>query len=420
MKVFKFGGASVKDAASITNLANIVMDHHAPLIIVVSAMGKTTNALELVAEHYFNGDKQVNEALTRVENYHGEILSQLFPEAHEVFPEIDSIFRQLKVRLTQEPSMTFNFEYDQIVTTGEVISTKIIEAFLKYRGMDSHWVDIRKYLRTDDNFREARVDYQVSEPLIKKAFSGNKIFVTQGFLGSTPNNLTTSLGREGSDYTAALLAYFLRAESVTVWKDVPGVLNADPKWFDDTVRIPVMNYSDAIELAFYGASVIHPKTIQPLKRRGIPLYVRSFLHPGQEGTMIGEADYKELIPCFIFKMNQMLIDVYPPDLSFVGEDHFHTIFEMMSRHRIKVNLMQNTAIHFRMSVNNDPTRVPRLVEELSTLYTVKTSTPLELITIRYFDQKTIDRVMVEKELLLEQRTQTTIQLLVRDLSKELL
>lgn len=418
MKVYKFGGASVRDAASVKNLASIVKSSEGPLAIVVSAMGKNTNALEEIAECYFNKEDGLKVEMERVKTFHKKICYELFPETAEINNRIEELFLEMDLKLNTEPSMNFNFEYDQIVSYGEILSTSIVEAYLKQEEVNSEWVDLRKFLKTDDNFREARVNYEVSEPLIQRAFGDNKIFVTQGFIASTINNLTSTLGREGSDYTGALLAFFLNAKSLTVWKDVPGVLNADPKWFDDTVKIPGIKYADAIELAFYGASVIHPKTIQPLKRKNIPLHVKSFIHPNQDGTTIGDVNYKELIPCFIFKMNQVLIDIYPTDLAFIGEDNFKTIFDILSQHRIKVNLMQNTAVHFRLCVNNDPTRIPRLVAELRSHYQVETNEELELITIRYFDQATIDRVMINKEMILEQRTQLTIQLLVRDLGKQ--
>jgi aspartate kinase len=415
MKIFKFGGASVKNAESIRNLAGIIKRYHEPLVIVVSAMGKTTNALEEILASYFKQDDQAFENLKKTEEYHLSILKELFDEGHEIFTIFQSFIEQLNRKLNTEPSLTFNFEYDQVVSFGELISTSIIEAYLREEGIASKWIDIRKYLKTDNTYREAKVNFDLSEVLVKKAFSNQKIYVTQGFIGSTENNLTSTLGREGSDYTAALLAFFLDAESVTVWKDVPGVLNADPKWFDDTLKIDALKYSDAIELAFYGASVIHPKTIQPLKKKNIPLHVKSFVNPDAEGTIIGNVEYNELIPCFIFKMDQMLIDIYPTDLSFIGEDNFKSIFQILAQNSLKVNLMQNTAVHFRLCVNNDFTRIPKVINELKGLNEVKTNSPLELITIRYFDQPTIDRVMVNKELILEQRTQSTIQLLVRDL-----
>jgi aspartate kinase len=415
MKIFKFGGASIKNAESIRNLANIIKRYDESVVVVVSAMGKTTNALEEIVDNYFRRDKRALQNLTKTEEYHLSVIRELFIKGHEIYSIFQSLIDQLKIKLNNEPSLTYNFEYDQIVSFGELLSTRIIEAYLRQEGISSNWIDIRKCLKTDNTYREAKVNFDLSESLVKKDFEGGKILVTQGFIASTPNNLTTTLGREGSDYTAALLAYFLDAESLTVWKDVPGVLNADPKWFDDTIKIDTLKYSDAIELAFYGASVIHPKTIQPLKKKNIPLHVKSFIYPDSEGTSIGNVDYTKLIPCFIFKMDQVLIDIYPTDLSFIGEDNFKSIFEILAQNSMKVNLMQNTAVHFRLCVNNDPSRIPKVVEELQRFNVVKTSGPLELITIRYFDQPTIERVMVNKELLLEQRTQSTIQLLVRDI-----
>ena len=415
MKIFKFGGASVKDAGSIKNLAKIIKQYDQPLVIVVSAMGKTTNALEELVNKYFNQDRQLDKYFSKVKKFHMDIMKELFPEENEIYSIFNSLMDHLKNKLNEEPSLIYNFEYDQIVSYGELLSTQIVNAYLRLEGMESIWMDIRKSLKTDNTYREAKVNFQLSATLVKQNFKGQNLFITQGFIGSTDNNLTTTLGREGSDYTAALLAYFLDAESVTVWKDVPGVLNADPKWFDDTVKIDCLKYSDAIELAFYGASVIHPKTIQPLKRKSIPLFVKSFLHPVEEGTKIGEVEYSKLIPCFIFKMDQVLIDIYPTDLSFIGEDNFKHIFEILAKHSFKVNLMQNTAVHFRLCVNNDPSRLPGVVNDLIKMNEVKINGPLELITIRYFDQPTIDRVMVNKELILEQRTQSTIQLLVKDL-----
>ena len=415
MKIFKFGGASIKNAESIRNLANIIKRYDESVVVVVSAMGKTTNALEEIVDNYFRRDKRALQNLTKTEEYHLSVIRELFIKGHEIYSIFQSLIDQLKIKLNNEPSLTYNFEYDQIVSFGELLSTRIIEAYLRQEGISSNWIDIRKCLKTDNTYREAKVNFDLLESLVKKDFEGGKILVTQGFIASTPNNLTTTLGREGSDYTAALLAYFLDAESLTVWKDVPGVLNADPKWFDDTIKIDTLKYSDAIELAFYGASVIHPKTIQPLKKKNIPLHVKSFIYPDSEGTSIGNVDYTKLIPCFIFKMDQVLIDIYPTDLSFIGEDNFKSIFEILAQNSMKVNLMQNTAVHFRLCVNNDPSRIPKVVEELQRFNVVKTSGPLELITIRYFDQPTIERVMVNKELLLEQRTQSTIQLLVRDI-----
>jgi aspartate kinase len=414
MQVFKFGGASVRDAAAVKNLTSIIARYKGPLVVVVSAMGKTTNALEEVLHHFFSQDGKARESFKIVYNYHMEIIRGLFPEGHEVYLHVERVFSTLNIKLQEEPSMTYNFEYDQVVSFGEILSTIIVAAYVNETGTKCQWIDIRKVLKTDATYREARVNFELSEELAKKTFSDNTLYFTQGFIGSTANNLSTTLGREGSDYTAALLAYFLDAKSVTVWKDVSGVLNADPKWFDNTVKIDQLSYTDAIELAFYGASVIHPKTIQPLKKKDIPLWVKSFYEPEAEGTMIGNVQYNKLIPCFIFKMDQVLIDVYPLDLSFIAEDNLQHIFEVLASNGLKVNLMQNTAVRFRICVNRDNTRIPNVVKMLTDRFHVTVTENLELVTIRYYDQETIDRVMVNKLMLLEQRSHTTIQLLVKN------
>lgn len=415
MKVFKFGGGSVRDADGVRNLAKIVKDYNENLIIVVSAMGKTSNALELLLHYYFSQNRSLIGGYNRVVNFHMDIMKELFSSDSEVFPKVERIFKKLHTKMMAEPTMTYNFEYDQIVSFGEMISTTIVAEYLNEAGIACEWIDIRKMLKTDSTYREARVDFPTSENLIKGTLDKKKTYLTQGFIASDENNQTTTLGREGSDYTAALLAYFLDAESLTVWKDVPGVLNADPKWFDDTVKLDKISYTDAIELAFYGASVIHPKTIQPLKKKNIPLWVKSFYQPASEGTIIGSVDYERLVPSFIFKMDQVLIDVYPEDLSFIAEDNLKQIFQVLAEQGLKANLMQNTAVRFRICANNDPMRIPTVVTNLQSRFQVSVQTNLELITIRYFDQATIDRVMINKEMILEQRSQTTVQLLVRDL-----
>jgi aspartate kinase len=417
MKVFKFGGASVKDAKSVRNIVNVLKNYDEPLVVVVSAMGKTTNALEEVLHGFFKQNGNLNESYNKVKIYHYQIIKELFKPEAEVFIEIDVLFQALYQKLQEEPSMTYNYEYDQIVPFGELFSTVIVGAFLNQEGISCKWTDIRKYLKTNNNYREAHVDFELSEELVRKVFNfkDSKIYLTQGFIGSTRDNLSTTLGREGSDYTAALIAYFLDAESVIVWKDVPGVLNADPKWFDNTVKIDELTYTDAIELAFYGASVIHPKTIQPLKQKNIPLFVKSFLEPATPGTMIGNVEYSKLVPCFIFKMDQVLIDIYPDDLSFIAEDNLQYIFAIFATFGLKINLMQNTAVRFRICVNNDSERIANVKNELSAKYQVSVLSGLELITIRYYDRETIARVMINKEFILEQKGKATIQLLVKDL-----
>lgn len=418
MKVFKFGGASVKDAASVKNLANIVSLYNEPLVIVVSAMGKTTNAMEQLVEAYFEKKDNLVEIFDGVRAYHFEILQGLFHGEHEVYREVGKLFEQLHEKIQSDPSMNFNFEYDQIVPYGELISTTIVALFLEDKKCETVWVDVRKVLKTDETYREAKVDFDLSAILAKEVFKKDACvkYITQGFIGSNKNNLTTTLGREGSDYTAALIAAFIEGESVTVWKDVPGVLNADPKWFDETEKLEKLTYTDAIELAFYGASVLHPKTIQPVKQNKIPLHVKSFIEPNAEGTIIGEVDYEKLIPSFIFKVDQVLINIHPIDLSFIAEDNLERIFGVLAKYSLKVNLMQNTAVSFRICVNYDKIRIPNVIEELENYYRITLEDKLELITIRYYDQKTIDRVLVEKEVLLEQHNQNTVQMVVRKLN----
>jgi aspartate kinase len=415
MEIYKFGGASVKDADAVKNLARIVNEFADPLVIVVSAMGKTTRTLERLVDAYFHQDVHVHKIYEEIYQYHHEVIETLFPEGHIAISEVEAVFTDLKEKIKSHPSQTFNFEYDQIVSFGEIISTTIVSLYLNHFGILSEWVDIRNVIITDSNYREARVDFEVSARNANEKFTNKdlNVFVTQGFLGSTTNNHTTTLGLEGSDYTAALLAAFLSAESVTVWKNVPGILNADPKWFDATVKLDKLNFTDAIELAFYGASVLHPKTIQPIKQNNIPLYVKSFIDPKAEGTIIGDFAYDKLIPSFIFKIDQVLINIHPENLSFIAEDNLGIIFGILAKFGLKVNLMQNTAVSFRICVNNDSTRIPLVVSELEKYYQISSESNLELITIRYYDQATIERVLVEKEVILEQHSNKNVQMVVR-------
>ena len=421
MKVFKFGGASVKDAAAVRNLTEIVKNYvNEPLVVVVSAMGKTTNKLEAVCQSYFKQDCAYHQHMSELKEFHWNICNELFDEPEIHLQQFVSFLEQLETKLKSEPSLTYNFEYDQIVSFGELISTTIISAYLASVGVQNKWIDIRKGLRTNSRYRDAAVDFQLSEELIKKLFKTDKnnLFVSQGFIGATKNNLSTTLGREGSDYSGALLAYFLNAESLTVWKDVPGVLNADPKWFDDTELIENMDYTDAIELAFYGTSVIHPKTIQPLKRKEIPLFVRSFLHPEQKGTAISLKKSVKTIPSFIFKVDQVLLEICPYDLSFIDEQNLQHVFEVFSKHGMKINFMQNTAVNFKVCTNNLAFINDAVIDELKEKYHINKKIGLELITIRYYDTETIKRVLVNKQVILEHRSERTIQMVVDPLDKK--
>ena len=418
MIVFKFGGASVKNAEAVRNLASIIEQYPENLVVVVSAMGKTTNALEEVVFRYFHQKEGLDEAIKLVEDYHQGIIEGLFPQkSHEIYAKTTQLFTSLKSRISDPPSLNYDYDYDQIVSFGELISTVIVAEYLKETGLSARWMDIRRSLKSDNHYREAKIDWELSSDLVKKdfVFGGDQVLLTQGFLASTINNLTTTLGREGSDYTAAILAYILDAERVVIWKDVPGVLNADPKWFDDTVLLEHLSYRDAIELAYYGASVIHPKTIQPLKQKSIWLQVKSFVHPSEKGTLVGNEQYEKLIPSFIFKMDQVLISISPKDFSFIAEENLELILGFFAKHGFRVNLMQNSAVSFMVCVNNDKTRIPRVVKDLEDHFIVKWENGLELITIRYYDEHTILRVLANKDKVLEQRSKETIQMVVRDL-----
>lgn len=418
MIVYKFGGASVKDADAIQNLGGIVKDNkQEKLVIVVSAIGKTTNALEKLVMAYFHNDDDKRVILDEIKKYHYSIARALFSEDSAALATINNHFSELEKRLERTPSLNFNFEYDQIVSFGEILSTSIISAYLNSIGVENKWVDIRLGLKTDNTYREAKVDWELSSKLIKKQFNGGaSIYVTQGFIGSTINNLTTTLGREGSDYSAAILAYILSAKNLTVWKDVPGVLNADPKFFEDTVKLDRISYLDAIELAYYGTSVIHPKTIQPLKNKKIQLEVRSFIEPEKTGTIICEDRAELSIPCFIFKKDQVLLQIFPKDFSFIAEDNLITIFNCFAKFGLKINLMQNSAVSFKICVNNDNTRIPNVMLELQKNFKTSYMKDLELITIRHYDEATIQRVLMNMDLMLTQKTNETVQMVVRDIN----
>jgi aspartate kinase len=420
MLVFKFGGASVKSADAVRNIVDILQRYEKEeIVVVVSAMGKTTNSIEGIIEHYSAGKREaLEQAFKELKDDHLAVVRGLFEDLnHPVYVDLENLFDDLAGRLVKAPTLNFDFDYDQLICYGELLSTTIIGHFLNSSQVPARWLDIRRSLKTDNNWREARVDWELSTQLVNEnfKFNGERILITQGFLGSTINDQSTSLGREGSDYTAAILAYMLKAESVTIWKDVPGVLNADPKYFDDTILLTELSYLDAIELAYFGTSVIHPKTIKPLQNKNINLHVKSFLDPDAPGTLVGNLSYSTLTPSFIFKMDQVLIRTSPLDFSFINENNLEEIFGILSKHGMKINLMQNSAISFKMIVSHDKRKLRQVIDELEEKYKVAYQTGLELVTIRYFDQSTIDRVMINKELIMEQRGVQNIELLIRDL-----
>ena len=402
MQVFKFGGASVKDAASVKNVAEILKKFpNEKLIVVVSAMGKITNQLERLTDAFFYKKENAEAILNEIKAYHLNIAKDLFADQkHPVFQDIENTFVELYWAIEDEPTHEYNHEYDQIVSMGEIISTKIISAYLNANGLKNQWLDARGIIQTDNTYREGKVNFELTEDLVKKdlipVFETNNVVITQGFLGGTSENFTTTLGREGSDYTAAILAYCSNAKNVTIWKDVPGVLNADPKWFDNTVKIDELTYQDAIELTYYGATVIHPKTIKPLQNKNISLYVRSFIKPDDEGTVIMDSKKRLPIPSFIFKVNQLLISIQPKDFSFIAEDNLSSIFDTFHRYQVKIHVMQLSAINFSVCTDNDPHKIPALLKELQEHYKVLYNESVELCTIRYYDQTTIDRVSINR------------------------
>ncbi|MGZ4055676.1 MAG: aspartate kinase [Bacteroidia bacterium] len=429
MKVFKFGGASVKDANAVKNVASILKRFpEENIIVVVSAMGKVTNALEKLTEAVFYKKENAANVLDEIKKYHFDIIEQLFPDKnHAIYNEISNTFVELDWAIDDEPTENYNYEYDKIVSLGEIISTKIVNAYLADAGVKSKWMDVRDFIQTDNTYREGKVDWELTQnladkhlkPFFNSSSKGEKrndtrVIITQGFVGGTSENFTTTLGREGSDYTAAILAFTTDAESVTIWKDVPGVLNADPKWFDETKKLEQISYQDAIELAYYGATVIHPKTIKPLQNKKIPLLVKSFLNPDEKGTVINEVQVPLPIPCFIFKVNQVLISISPKDFSFIAEENFSDIFNLFAEKQVKINVMQNSAISFSVSVDNDERKLPDLISTLQKQYRVLYNDNLELITIRYYDQATIDRVTIDKKILLEVKSRYTVQLVVKN------
>lgn len=418
MIVFKFGGASVKNADAVRNIVGILKEHKGHIIVVISAMGKTTNQLERIVEKYVTKDEQgLAVEFNEFRKYHMDIINDLFDDkSHPVYEDVNELFDEIERELEREPSLNFDHDYDQIICFGELLSTKIVTHFLQSQKIKAEWKDIRFSIKTNNAYREARVDWDLTRELAQEhfQFGKNQILVTQGFLGSTSDNITTTLGREGSDYTGAILAHLLKAKKLVIWKDVPGVLNADPKWFDDTVLLPELSYRDAIELAYYGASVIHPKTIKPLQNKNIDLHVKSFKHPEAKGTVISNVEYEKLVPSFIFKMDQVLIRIQPKDFSFIAEDNLQTIFGILSENRVKINLMQNSALKFVICINNDKRKLLSVIEKFEEDFKVSYETGLELITIRYFDESTIERVMINKDLILEHRDKMNIQLIVRD------
>ncbi|MGB1019972.1 MAG: aspartate kinase [Flavobacteriaceae bacterium] len=412
MKIYKFGGASVKDAEGVRTILQLLKTvGYQDTLIVVSAMGKTTNAMELVVDHYFNNPKALSQALLEVKKQHLDIVQVLFQPQEAVFDAVDKLFDSLTNFLTTNKSTHYSFVYDQVVSYGELISTQIIAHYFAAEELPSQWLDARTCIKTDTYYRDANLDWDATTKAIQEKIPNNTLVITQGFIGSDDNNFTTTLGREGSDYSAAIFGYALNATSVTIWKDVPGVLNADPRHFDNTTLLHQISYREAIELAFYGASVIHPKTLQPLQRKEIPLYVKSFENPTDEGTAVMKG--KTLVPhtpCFILKKQQVLLRLSSLDFSFIVEDNISAIFALLHEYQMRVELLQNSAISFSVCINNKYGRLKELVTALRARFKVEVAEGVDLYTIRHFDREAIHRIKnYDRPILLEQRTQETAQ-----------
>lgn len=416
MRIFKFGGASVKDAEGVRNVVKVLQEvGYGETLVVISAMGKTTNAMEAVVNAYFDDKPSVVSALQDVVKYHHEILAELFDNSqHRIFTEVKALFDEVQGFLAWNKSPNYNFVYDQVVGYGELVSTTIVSAFLNETGITNSWLDVRELIKTDNSYRDTTVDWKKTQVNVNQKVNRKVLNITQGFLGSDNNNFTTTLGREGSDYTAAILAYCLNASSVTIWKDVPGVLNADPRHFKETQLLNNISYREAIELAFYGASVIHPKTLQPLQGKEIPLHVKSFLNPKNLGTTVGKGvGIEPEVPCFIVKKNQVLMKLSSLDFSFIVEDSISELFKMFHEYKMKVDLIQNSAISFSVCVDNKFGRLEELLNNLKSRFKVVCQEDVSLYTIRHFNGKAIESLLNGHEVLLEQRGKETVQFVIK-------
>jgi len=413
MKIFKFGGASVKDAEGIKNLAKILQKYkaHKPLVII-SAMGKTTNQLEEVARAFYLKQEDIFEKVEKVKLFHKCILDDLFPKGHSVFDAVNNLFVEVEWALEDDPRPDYPYEYDQIVSIGELVSTTIVSTYLNEIGLKNIWLDARDLIKTDNKHQDATIDWDLSSKLIKKHVSGKQLTITQGFIGCTSENFTTTLGREGSDYSAAIFASILDAKKLVIWKDVPGLLNADPRYFPNSIKIEKISFQEAIELAYYGASVIHPKTLQPLKAKGIPLEIRSFVSPDEKGTWIGENETTVPETAFyILKKKQTLLSISALDLDFIVENHMAQIFSVLAKYNATVNLIQNSAVSCSLAIDVDSLQIDFLIAELSKDYRIKYNTGLELLSIRHFNQSNEASILKGKEIILSQENRTTKQVL---------
>ncbi|HQG56994.1 MAG TPA: aspartate kinase [Bacteroidales bacterium] len=423
MKVYKFGGGVVKDAEGVKNIARILSGTDENLIVVVSAFGKTTNALEKVLETWYNKNGEFRALLGRIYDYHLDIARKLFTDGKEVIDSLNLAFSKLEDYLLTEKIRDYDYEYDQIVSYGEIWASIIVAGYLQKEGFDVEWIDIRNCFITDDNYRDAGILWGESSKETKRCFDflKRKIYVTQGFIGGTITGQTTTLGREGSDYTAAVLANMLDAKEVVVWKDVPGILNADPLWLDDAVKLDAISYKEAVEMSFSGAKIIHPKTIKPLHNKNIPLYVKPFFNPGEPGTLVSSISRvtTDAVPVYIRKENQILISVLPVDFSFVMGDNLSIVFHSFMQHRVKVNLVQASAVSINVCVDYEKTKIEKLIKDLKRDYKVLYNDNVEILTVMRYNREATARILAGREILLEQKTRRVVRYVVRCLKNSI-
>ena len=412
MKIFKFGGASVKDAESVKNVAKVLNSQgFEKCLLVVSAMGKTTNALEKVVEYYFKKEDYQNE-VEKIKQSHLEITKGLFAENHKIFGEVALFFDDLEAFLRRNKSPNYNFVYDQVVSCGEMISSKILSEYLNDINFSNAWLDARDYIKTDDTYREGVVNWLETENNIS-GLDQNQSYVTQGFIGSEANNFTVTLGREGSDYSAAIFAYCLNAEAMTIWKDVPGVMTGDPRKFENVTLLSNISYEEAIEMAYYGASVIHPKTLQPLKQKNIPFYVKSFVEPEKPGTKVGNSDVNQSEESYILKENQVLMNISTRDFSFIAEDHISQIFNLLAKHKIKVSMMQNSAISLALCLEDKFGKIDEVNQTLTQQFSTDVVKNVSLYTVRNANMDELSNFYADKKILLEQISKNTVQIVTQ-------
>lgn len=418
MRVFKFGGASVKNADAVKNVGKVLRTYGGEeVLVVVSAMGKTTNALEVLAQAYYSKSEEKHLRYKEVKQFHDEIIAGLLPDsAPHTYDDIENLFIELECELETEPDADFDKVYDQIVSYGEIFSSRILSAFLNENNIKNRWMDARNFVVTDATYREGRLDWDITGNLIAKKLKPivkKQMVVTQGFIGRNKEHFTVTLGREGSDYSAAIFAFGLDAENVTIWKDVDGVMNADPKKFADAKKLDAISYPHAIEMAYYGATVIHPKTIQPLQSKHIPLYVKSFVNPAAPGTVVGVSKEEEShLPTIISKTNQTLLSIRSRDFSFIVEDNLSLIFNTFARHHVRINLMQNSAISFSVCVDHHADHLKGLIADLNATYNVLSNEGVELLTLTNYPQQQVDQLLAGRKLLMEQKTRNTLQLVL--------